>query len=260
MSNLRWIVQKNLFNEKGYDELIRTIEQMGFQHTSVKVIPFTTDMEPDVNETEGLVAYGSTSLRKIAIQKKWDPGVFFDYTAFTHPSWVEHWGSHMLNYNAQVLKFRDISFTGTKFIRPIDDLKTFSGHVVYEGQFKEWQDRILWLEATELSPEHLCVVADVIPMIREYRFFVVDGKVVTGSQYKINERVFTNARVDEWIWDYAQARVDEYQPAAGFVIDVAMIPNNELKVIEVNCLNSSGFYACDVSKIVQAVADHYDKR
>jgi len=50
--------------------------------------------------------------------------------------------------------------------------------------------------------------------------------------------------------------VDMWQPADAFVLDIALT-HNGYKVLEVNCLNSAGFYAADVSKLVQAIMEKF---
>jgi hypothetical protein len=47
--------------------------------------------------------------------------------------------------------------------------------------------------------------------------------------------------------------IDIWQPARGFVIDIADLQNDEYKIIEINNLNSSGFYAIDLQKFVMAI-------
>ena len=51
--------------------------------------------------------------------------------------------------------------------------------------------------------------------------------------------------VKQEIVEYAQRMVDVWQPAKAFVIDVAET-NEGLKVIEINNINSAGFYEADV--------------
>ena len=46
--------------------------------------------------------------------------------------------------------------------------------------------------------------------------------------------------------------IQQWQPSRGFVIDIAEAAEGP-KIIEINNLNSSGFYCCDVSKIVQTI-------
>jgi hypothetical protein len=79
------------------------------------------------------------------------------------------------------------------------------------------------------------LLAPLTEIFSEYRFLVVDGEVVTGSQYK-----------------YAQSMVDLWNPNRAFAIDIALTKNG-YKVIEINSINSAGFYHCDIGKFVNAI-------
>jgi len=41
-------------------------------------------------------------------------------------------------------------------------------------------------------------------ILQEYRFFVVDGKIATGSSYKIGDRVIANSDVDQEVYAYTE--------------------------------------------------------
>ena len=51
--------------------------------------------------------------------------------------------------------------------------------------------------------------------------------------------------------------IDIYQPAEAFVIDIA-VSNDELKVIEINSINSAGFYECNMIKLISALENHFN--
>jgi hypothetical protein len=91
----------------------------------------------------------------------------------------------------------------------------------------------------------------------------VKGEVITGSLYKQGTRVFYKECDDKEIERFAQFCAGSiYCSAEGphgaclgphtFAIDIAVTPDG-YKVIELNSLNSSGFYACDMGKYVNAV-------
>jgi hypothetical protein len=82
------------------------------------------------------------------------------------------------------------------------------------------------------------------------------GKIITGSQYRVGSRVFSTECHERDVIEYAQRMVDLWSPDVGFVMDVALTPEG-FKVIEINCLNASGFYACDMGKVVNALEETY---
>ena len=55
--------------------------------------------------------------------------------------------------------------------------------------------------------------------------------------------------VSQDILDWTQSMIDKWVPDRAFVMDVAQTPDG-FKIIEVNNISSSGFYACDLNKII----------
>jgi hypothetical protein len=89
---------------------------------------------------------------------------------------------------------------------------------------------------------------------REARFFVVDGKIATQSTYKVGSKVHYTAEVPPNMLEYADRMIKIWQPARAFVIDIALTDDKEPeKIIEVNCINSAGFYAIDMQRFVGAI-------
>lgn len=96
------------------------------------------------------------------------------------------------------------------------------------------------------------MTASLKEIYAEYRFFIVDKKIVTGSLYKRGNIIIHDTNIDNKIIEFTQKMVDLWQPARAFVLDIADTPDG-LKVIEINNFNSAGYYACDISCIVQAI-------
>ncbi len=69
------------------------------------------------------------------------------------------------------------------------------------------------------------------------------------SQYKLGDQVIYDRVVDDDILEYAQQMADIYQPAKGFVLDVARTDDG-LKIVEINCLNCAGFYHVNIQKLL----------
>ena len=251
---MHWVVQTNLFNEHNYANLIDQLERGQIPFSPVKIVPFVHLLEPDVNPEGPVFCIGTLTMSEVARRKGWSPGSFWnEQHDFVH--WREHYGTNLLNYDSVVCRFADVpKIDKSFFIRPCDDTKSIVGHVVNWSAYKEWRDRIATLGDTysTLTSDTMVTVAPVKQILREYRFFVIDGVVVTGSLYKIGRQAHHSPDVDPDVWSYAQRMVDTWQPARGFVIDIALTAEGP-KVIEINCLNSAGFYSIDMSKLVQAV-------
>jgi len=250
-----WVLQKNLFNEMAFTSLQAQLVAQDTPHAIVTLRPFIHEIVPDVDVTGPVFVCGSTSLGKVARAKGWTPGYFdqnLDYRLLTH-----HYGEHMLNADARFSKLKEAHVVDEfVFIRPVGDGKQFAGEVMTRDDFHTWRDRVVALDGestfTTLTGDDLVVLAHPKAIHAEYRFYVVDGVVITGSMYKRGDRVHYSAQVDDRVRDFAQARADQWRPNRAFCLDVAETPA-ALKVIEINSINSSGFYACDMGKFVNAI-------
>jgi len=183
---------------------------------------------------------------------------------FTYEKWSEGFGlENILNPDSIVQRLGehfDLSgFEGTNvFVRPVLDSKTFNGEVKSKYDFKDWRQSIMFMEEfmtdelvdiPMLNKDTVIAVAAAKKIYSEYRLFIVDKKIVTASMYKLGSDLTTTDDVDTLILHFAQIMIQRWRPAQAFVMDIADTPDG-LKVIEINNINSSGFYACDPQKII----------
>lgn len=261
-----WVVQNNLWNEMNFMNMIDCLVRLEIPHEIIKVIPFINEIAGENNEPNytwsppaGIPTFvcGGTTLVKIAQKKGWMPGVFLNEN-FDNRVQLEKWGYHMLNHDSVVRQFGDIPTSILPeqfFIRPVLDDKSFSGHVSTLDKLRIWQKKVIKLRDvyTSLDENTLVSIASVKQIHKEHRFFIVDGKIATYSTYKLGDRVVKrNDFLTVELTNFVNARIAEWQPDRAFVIDIAETAS-DFKIIEVNCINSSGFYACDVMKLVIAI-------
>ena len=265
-----WVVQDNIFEEHQHDVLLHALESRNIPYSEVKVIPFydkllpshfdsnlyqgaIDEIEEEFIDNSGLVMVsGSLALGRIANERGWNPGSFLNDN-FHYNNWLNAYGNHLLNHESVIDTFQQINPPwDTFFIRPCKDNKDFNGTVHTQESFNAWREDELSRHCEFKTSE--VVASPFIPLQAEYRFFVVDGKVITYSQYKKDFCLFKSADVPFDVIAFAQKMVDKWQPARAFVIDIATTPHG-LKVIEINNFNSAGFYLADVEKIVEAIEE-----
>ena len=271
-----WVCQSNLYTEYGYTALMEAITRREIPHVVVKPVPIINTLvsgdfdsheykgniedvpEPFIDESGLVFVCGGVTLTKIAQKRGWVPGSFMNEN-FHYNKWRENLGENLLNYDAIVCRLDEVTqyFAGNFFIRPCEDTKSFDGKV------RSWEDFIELKEhgndLSTLKEDTMVSYCSVKQIYREFRFFVVDGKIITASQYKIGNNIIHSTDIDQDIIDYANKMINIWQPARAFVIDIALTPNG-CKVIEINNFNSAGFYACNVGRIVEAIEDmKFDK-
>lgn len=84
----------------------------------------------------------------------------------------------------------------------------------------------------------------------EFRFVIIDGRVVTGSQYKPEIKSRYNGYAGLFAGAIAQRLKDIIETRA-YTIDVALLNNGELRIVEVNSFNYAGLYKCDLDLVIE---------
>lgn len=259
------------------DDLLNQIQQaladspIKIPHAYVGVIPFSHEITSN-EELVGTdyIPYGSTLFVKLAVSRQWKVNFNQD---FNYRSALAH-RSDMLNDTATVctvdhaLKTLDvIEFMGGQerslFIRPSLDLKLFSGHVASSWAIRQFLLRALERDSSEvtgLKPETEVVLGDPVIIQQEVRLFIVDRKVVIGSVYRDKGRLKKSRLTDEQLARFQALVVDDkWLPDDCCVMDIAILPNQELKVIEFNCINCSGFYSASIDVGFAALLAYHTK-
>lgn len=255
-----WVIQYNLYRETGIVELLSILERAKIPHSEHKVIPFVGELEPDVDLHEPVICIGSYSMRHLAKRKGWKPGVFdlFDYD-MVYCDFM--WQDEMLNGDCIFVTIKESYFEFTVdnplfFIRPVKDSKDFAGDVFNCNEWKDFTENVdKGDDMYGLTSETEIIMATPKNIIREYRIWVVDGHVITGSQYKIDGRVNYYGVIDNDIWSYADKMtkmIGNDLPRA-YVMDIALLKDGNKKIIEFNTFNAAGLYNANVGKIVDAI-------
>lgn len=264
MNKVTWVVQTNLLDQAQMLAVWNSALELGCEMLEAIVIPFQDEFgnEEELQQLEVskncVIPYGSCKLTRISEERGWS-GNCFDPKTFDMSVWNSR-RDDMLNSKAQFMRVKDTSifFEGVDedeewFIRPIHDLKQFSGTVAQVGDIKNWMSspksgNFSFGDETEIA------ISPVLKLYSEARFFVVDGKVVDGSYYRMGGRLISSHITQQEVLDAAQEKADGWLPHPCCVMDIADTDDG-LKVIEFNTINSSGFYDHDVKKIVTAMTE-----
>lgn len=256
---MRWVVQQNLGKRDDTDRMMAAIRALGMSAVGVDVVPFSDDL-PDIPNDQPTVFYGATGfINSVYLRGSWRPGTFYDGDAFKFSRYLEEYGDRMLNSGARLTTlggFKDIGLSPDElvFIRPDRDLKEFAGDVIRVGDFTTWVDDLSYGNYT-LRPECPIVVADPVGIRYEWRTFIVNGQVVTGSQYRRDGTLCVEASLPTRVRKFAEACAGVWSPAPVFVMDIGQ-SGAELYIIELGCVNSAGFYASDIELLIKEISHH----
>lgn len=257
-----WVLQKDFFNAQAFGRLQAELFEQRTPHAVVDLrmrpqLPLAIETVPQLDLDGPVFVCGSSSLGRAARAKGWTPGCFDD--GLEYGRLLEHYAARLLNADARIVALQEARWWPGRerlFVRPADDGKAFTGQVMQREDFEGWRSKVLALQRSgawhALGGEDLVAIASPKEIHAEYRFHVVAGEVVTGSLYRRGRQACLSAQVDARVYAYAQACADAWCPSPAFCLDIADTPQG-LRVLELNSINSSAFYACDMSRLVRAV-------
>jgi hypothetical protein len=252
-----WLVQTNGANEEDYRQIIQALKDENASWGNIKLRPFTNNVQglPHKYREMPVVLLGTVNLSKWG-KSKGLKGVWWNDN-FNFEIQRNVFKDHMLNFESEIHNFGAIpKFDGERFIRPVDDGKAFTGEIIGSNNLVAWQDRIQYFNGGQLNASTLVQVSPIKSIFREYRFFVVNRVVVTGSMYNEDNKLIRRAldTQDDVVREYAQSMVNIWQPDTVFVIDIAVLNDTgDMKIVEFNNVNASGFYKSDIRSFVRAV-------
>ena len=262
--NIQWVVQNNLTKKELMDYLKGGCEAISVDHVEVKVVPFSDEL-PFFPTEKKSIFYGSTTMmNNVYKESKLKEGLFFDENTFTMENYFSVWGKHMLNYDAGITSFRELMKQNYApeqilFIRPNDDSKSFAGEVVEFGRVDSWYKNLIGYENINLNLDTKIVAGEPYKIKKEWRLWIVDKKVISSSQYKDGQFLKKIKDAPEYVVSFAESRCQEYTPHDVFVMDICLC-GDELFILECGCMNSAGFYASDVHKIVSSATEYFYKK
>lgn len=254
MTTATWVVQTNKIRSNQVKSMVDALNELGEPWVEI-ALSKEDGLYTDLPQGTNLIPWGSTSLVALAQEHGWKH-CYFDDEIFDARVWHKN-RKDMLNYPVFVslsemkrLALNE-SFLNKFFIRPVKDMKSFHGHVSTKQELIDWVTNLEAVDC-ELKPSEIAAVSPLREILMEWRYFVVDGKVITGSSYrhKGNPHLERDNDLEE-----PQRFADIWLPHPCCVMDLALTEDG-LKVIEFNGINASGIYAHDVKALCKAMSDY----
>jgi hypothetical protein len=269
---MEWLIEVDRFDEGYMKSVITELQRMGVKYHIVKYIPISNGyvvyegQKKHVSDVMALsngplLAYGSINLMQKISPYKWcrpGPGVTWDN--YKCSNYYPYYSEYLFNnfgdwYPLQWLakKFDDL-VPYEAFIRPDDSTKSFKG-----GRYT----KETFLEAIENIDENIWVYVDTVPneeclLEEEYRLFCINGKVITGSQYRQREKKNTSPEVPTDAVEYVESMIQSvgYMPDDVFAVDIVK-SDRQYYLLELSPWACAGFYDCDIPKLVTEIHKYY---
>lgn len=226
----------------------------------VGLIPFSREIEAELPIIgKNYIPYGSTLLTTIGLERRWS-GLYFNDKVFTYENAARNRkdmlnAEHILTAKDAIKLIETFEDDEDIFIRPSQDLKHFSGQVINTKECIAWFKDAMACDMSgtyKIDEDLMVVLAEPKTIQAEWRWFIVGGKVISGSMYRAHGQMNKEKVIEETVIREAQTFADGWLPHENCVMDLALV-DGKMKVIEFNCINSSGFYDHDIPAVFDAL-------
>jgi len=248
--------------EDRYPALLEAMKKLGIEYEVCKYRPFIHEID-FTTKRKDVFCFGAYDLTGVAEKYDFIPGQMsndnHNYEIYGRKYGLEN----MLNGDSIVMEFTDEIPNDTEwdefFARPTIDQKIWAGKVFSRDEWNKYVDECKNNDTTQFITDVTKVMISSPKNIeQEIRCWVVGGKVITISQYKLGYRVISkNLDHDMEAFDFAQRMVDKYQTADAFCIDICRTGKG-FKIVEINCINGAGFYHMDCEKLIMALENKFN--
>lgn len=255
-----YIIQENLLREHHIKTLMEYLQRYNFEYEMIPFKPFTDTIEFKTTRKD-VWCFGSNNLALAAKKYDWVPGSLYNEN-HDFEVYGPKYGENMLNHDGKIINFCDDppeDYPELFFARPTKDTKHFTGQVFSKQAWSDWNKDIENSNLKQnLTSETKILIAPCKNIQQEIRCWIVDGKPVSISQYKIGNRVnYLNMDNNQEAVIFSRNMAKIYCPADAFVMDICL-SDDEYKIVEINCINCSGFYDVDMSKLIQAIENKFN--
>jgi hypothetical protein len=192
----------------------------------------------------------------------WRPGAYCDADAFRCSAWYPRARQWLLHRDWRVMPasalvadpagaLASVGTADAAFIRPDSALKPFSGRVLsVAGISLPALDHGFYFD----DPALPVVVAPVRSVGKEWRYVVVDRRVVAGSAYASDGRTTLPDDPSGLPWAFASEVAERLDPPDDvYVLDVCEA-DGELRLLELNPFSGADLYACRSEDVVTGVS------
>lgn len=268
---MRLVLQNNLIYENDLEEIQLACYEARVEVQEIKVVPFSEDI-PGFTYNRNNMYYGSTTLMYNIYNQLNNPkGLFYDSNKFNMGQYLMRWGDRMLNSSAQLTcihfilnedeyfkymtpKQKEVAkFERDYFIRPNGDGKEFDGQVGKYMDIKSMLERYIEYDG-RLDVNSEVLIGPAYNIFKEWRLYIVGGEIITASRYRKDFKLSKSSEdIPEDMLDFARECIDKWVPHENFALDICNTHDGQYYIVEAGCLNSVGFYHCDINKLFKAI-------
>lgn len=259
MPSPTWLIESGVYG----DEIEPLADEVRHQGMNCRFVTYREIVKGPAPLSPGscAIVYGTyPTVRHAMLKLGWAPGGWCSPEKLDCETYYPHFAEFLLNRWCEILPgveairekdrlFAEFGRDGQMFARPTSVHKLFVGRLIAQEDFETA------LAPTRYDSETKVLVAQPCAIWREWRLVVEGDDVIAASQYaEHGERSIRTGCPDE-VRDFASAILAQvrWRPDDIFMFDVGDTDEG-LKLIELNSFSCSWLYACDVTRVVEAVS------
>jgi len=265
---VNWFLESDLF--ENLDRLIAEIKAQGHNLTILSnKSHWDTKLCDLFDDKDCVIFYGSIQMgATVNRETPWLPGLYCTTPNYDCTKYYPLFGEYLLNSNYAMVPYGDLirrkdwlyehlGIDDTIFIRPNKGNKIFTGKSIYKDYFEKDYELLGFYD---VDPHELCVVAEPRNVEKEWRFLIVDGAIVAGSEYTPDTRDIFPAdsnEDDNCAIGTAVAALssNSYSPDRAWTLDVCKTSAGNFYVLEVGCFSCAGLYGMNMEKVVRKISE-----
>lgn len=261
MSKIRWIVSNDLGSQSDIIQLVdelKSNEDVDYIPVSLEQV-LTPSFKPDIPVDDiPTIFYGPVNFVTRMGKLGYKPGVYGTPDTYSYDNicnniphefiFNDPEGSHIVTATDVINSYNE-NEDYDMFFKPYKDDKSIIGSVKKITDIVDFCKQVLDGKIPDVDGTTKFVISTPYGITVEYRLFVVDGKIISGSEYNPDKN---NNSIPNKVIEFGNKIIEFWRPEPFFVLDI-VISNNNCFVMEIQNFHSAGFYSSDIGKIVNSI-------
>lgn len=250
-----FLVQANVYLDPDHYKIFDALEELNIDYDVINIPPLAEKIDFETDRKDVFV-YGSVTIARLARQNTgWFPGSFYGGNHL-YEVYSGYYGENLLNSKVSVQKIsEEMSWAKDeiKFIKPYDEAKIFTGRVFSETEWQDFVFEALRSSSNRITENSVIQVSEAKQTVKEARLWIVGRQIIDAGYYKFDDRAPFEEKVPEDGLAFAREMLRLFNLEEAFVMDICLTDEG-WKIVEINCINSSGFYPnTNVKSIIKAL-------
>ncbi|SHF11922.1 ATP-grasp domain-containing protein [Chryseobacterium vrystaatense] len=254
-----FLIQANVYLDPDHYKIFNALEELNIDYEVINIPPTAEKIEFESGRKD-IFVYGSVTIARLAKQNTdWFPGSFYGGNHL-YETYSQYYGENLLNHKVSVHKISEELVwkkNEEKFIKPYSEAKIFTGRVFKEAEWKDFVFESLENQSNRITKDSMVQASEARHTIKEARLWIIGGQIIDGGYYKFNDNVPFEEKVSEDGLVFANEMIRLFNLEEAFVMDICLTDGG-WKIVEINCINSSGFYPnTNVKSIIKALSMYF---